>query len=113
MHRHRRCPCSLEHLGKRRGIAVFGVKALANLYGHGHVCRANRRLDDFLGQFGRAHKRRALALGDDLASRAGHVDVDQRQTIANAFLDGVDSARKLIRLGAKELHANLLLLVGR
>ena len=113
MHRHRSCSCSLEHLGKRRGIAVFGIKALANLYGHGHVRRAHRRLDDLLGQVGRAHKRRALALGDNLASRAVHVDVDQRQAIAHAFLDGSDGTRKLIGLGTKELHADLLLLIGR
>ena len=113
MYRHRSCPYSLEHLGKRRGIAVFGVKALANLYGHGHVRRAHRRLDDLLGQIGRAHKRRALALGDDLASRAGHVDINERQTIAHALLDGSDGTRKLIGLGTKELHADLLFLVGR
>ena len=113
MHRHRCGPRPLEHLGKRRGITVLGIKALADLHGHGNVCHAHCRLDDFLGQFGRAHERRALALGDDLASRAGHVDIDQRQAIAHAFLDGSDSARKLIGLGAKELHANLLLLVGR
>ena len=28
MYRHRGGPCSLKHLGKRRGVAVFGVKAL-------------------------------------------------------------------------------------
>ena len=49
MHRHRCCPRPLEHLGKRRGIAIFGVKALADLYGHGHMRRAHRRLDDLLG----------------------------------------------------------------
>ena len=113
MHRHRRCTCSLEHLGKRRGIAVFGIKTLANLHGHGNMRRAHRRLDDLLGQVGRAHKRRALALGDDLASRAGHIDINERQAIAHALLDGSDGTRKLIGLGTKELHANLLLLVGR
>lgn len=75
--------------------------------------RTHRRLDDLLGQIGSAHKRRALALGDDLASRAGHVDIDQRQAIAHTLLDGSNSARKLIGLGAKELHADLLLLIGR
>ena len=104
MYRHRGGPCSLKHLGKRRGVAVFGVKALTDFYGHGHMRRAHRRLDDLLGQIGSAHKRRALALGDDLASRAGHVDIDQRQAIAHTLLDGSNSARKLIGLGAKELH---------
>lgn len=75
--------------------------------------RAYRRLDNLLGQLRRAHKCRALALGNDLASRAGHVDVDQRQAIANTLLNGGDGARKLIGLGTKELYADLLLLVGR
>ena len=113
MHRHRSCPCPLEHLGKRRGIAVFGVKALANLHGHGNMRRAHRCLDNLLGQVGRTHKRRALALGNDLASRTGHVDINERQAIAHAFLDGSDGTRKLIGLGTKELHADLLLLVSR
>ena len=113
MHRHRSGPCPLEHLGKRRGVAVLGVKALADFYGHGHVRRAHRRLDDLLCQLGRAHERRALALGNDLASGACHIDIDQRQAIAHTFLDGSDSTRKLIGLGTKELHADLLLLVGR
>ena len=104
---------AFEHLGKRRGITVLGIKALADLYGHGHMRRAHRGLDDLLGQIGRAHKGRALALGDDLAGRTGHVDIDERQAIAHTILDGGDGARKLIGLGAKELHANLLLLVGR
>ena len=77
------------------------------------MCRAHRRLDDLLGQIGRAHKRRALALGNDLAGGACHIDIDERQTIAHTILDGGDGARKLLGLGAKELHANLLLLVGR
>ena len=106
-------PCALKHLGKCRGIAVLGIKALANLDGHGHVRRAHRGLDDLLGQVGRAHERRALALGNDLAGGTCHIDIDERQAIANALLDGGDGARKLIGLGAKELHANLLLLVGR
>ena len=113
MYRHRSCPCTLEHLGKCRGIAILGIKAFANLNGHGHVRRAHRHLDDLLGQLGRAHKRRALALGNDFASGACHIDIDQRQAIANAVLDGGDGARKLIGFGAKELHANLLLFVGR
>ena len=75
--------------------------------------RAHRRLDDLLCQIGRAHKRRALALGDDLASRAGHVDINERQAIAHTLLNGGDGARKLIGLGTKELYADLLLLVGR
>ena len=104
---------AFEHLGKRRGITVLGIKALADLYGHGHMRRAHRRLDDLLGQIGRAHKGRALALGDNLSGRTGHVDIDERQAIAHTLLDGGDGARKLIGLGAKELHANLLLLVGR
>ena len=106
-------PCTLKHLGKCRGIAVLGIKALANLDGHGHVRRAHRGLDDLLGQVGRAHERRALALGNDLAGGTCHVDIDERQAIAHTFLDGSDGARKLIGFGAKELHANLLLLVGR
>ena len=68
---------AFEHLGKRRGITVLGIKALADLYSHGHMCRAHRRLDDLLGQIGRAHKRRALALGNDLARRTSHVDINQ------------------------------------
>ena len=75
--------------------------------------RAYRRLDNLLGQLGRAHERRALALGNDFASGACHIDIDQRQAIANALLDGGDGARKLIGLGAKELHADLLFLIGR
>ena len=113
MHRHRGGTGTFEHLGKRRGITVLGVKALADLYGHGHVRRTHRGLDDLLRQVGRAHERRALALGDNLAGRTGHVDIDERQAIAHTLLDGGDGTRKLIGLGAKELHANLLLLVGR
>ena len=113
MHRHSSGARPLEHLGKRRGIAIFGVKAFADLNGHGHVRRAHRRLDDLLGQLGRAHERRTLPFGDDLASRAGHVDIDQRQAIAHTLLDGSDGARKLIGLGAKELYADLPLLVCR
>lgn len=75
--------------------------------------RAHRRLDDLLGQIGSAHKRRALALGDDLAGGACHIDIDERQAITHTLLDGGDGTRKLIGLGAKELHANLLFLVGR
>ena len=75
--------------------------------------RTHRRLDDLFGQVGRAHERRALALGNDLTGGTGHVDIDERQAIAHALLDGSDGARKLIGFGAKELHANLLLLVGR
>ena len=75
--------------------------------------RTHRRLDNLLGQIGRAHKRRALALGDDLASRTGHIDINERQAIAHAILDGSDGARKLIGLRAKELHTDLLLLIGR
>ena len=106
-------PCALKHLGKRRGITVLGIKALADLDGHGHMRRAHRGLDNLLRQVGRAHERRTLALGNDLAGGACHIDVDERQAIANALLDGGDGARKLIGLGAKELHANLLFLVGR
>ena len=113
MHRHRGGTGAFEHLGKCRGIAVLGIKAFANLDGHGHVRRAHRGLDDLLRQVGRAHERRALALGNNLAGGACHIDIDERQAIANALLDGSDGARKLIGLGAKELHANLLLLVGR
>ena len=106
-------PCALKHLGKCRGIAVLGIKALADLDGHGHVRRAHRGLDDLLRQVGRAHERRTLALGNDLAGGACHIDIDERQAVANALLDGGDGARKLIRFGAKELHTNLLFLVGR
>ena len=70
-------PCTLKHLGKCRGIAVLGIKALANLDGHGHVRRAHRGLDDLLGQVGRAHERRALALGNDLAGGTCHIDIDE------------------------------------
>ena len=41
---------ALEHLGKCRGIAVLGVKTLADLYGHGDMRRTHRSLDDLLGQ---------------------------------------------------------------
>ena len=113
MHGNCRGARPFKHLGKRCGVAVLGVKALADLYGHGHVRRAHRGLDDLLGQIGRAHKGRTLALGDNLAGRTGHVDIDERQAIAHTLLDGGDGTRKLIGLGTKELHANLLLLVGR
>ena len=66
-----------KHLGKRCGVAVLGIKTLADLHGHGNMRRAHRCLDNLLGQVGRAHKRRAFALGNDLASRTGHVDIDQ------------------------------------
>ena len=66
-----------EHLGKRSGVAILGIKTLADLHGHGNMRRAHRSLDDSFGQVGRAHKRRALALGNDLASRTGHVDINQ------------------------------------
>ena len=104
---------AFEHLGKRRGITVLGIKAFANLDGHGHVRRSHRGLNDLLRKVGRAHERRALALGNDLAGGACHIDIDERQAITHTLLDGSDGARKLIGLGAKELHANLLLLVGR
>ena len=78
MHRHRGGTGAFEHLGKCRGITVLGIKALADLYGHGYMRRAHRRLDDLLGQIGRAHKGRALALGDNLSGRTGHVDIDRR-----------------------------------
>ena len=106
-------PCAFEHLGKRRGITVLGIKTLADLYGHGHVRRAHRGLNDLLRKVGRAHERRALALGNNLAGGACHIDIDERQAIAHTLLDGGDGTRKLLGLGAKELHANLLLLVGR
>ena len=66
-----------EHLGKRCGVAILGIKTLADLHGHGNMRRAHRCLDNLLGQVGRVHKRRALALGNDLASRTGHVDINQ------------------------------------
>ena len=43
-----------EHLCKRCGVAILGIKTLTDLHGHGNMRRVHRCLDNLLGQIGRA-----------------------------------------------------------
>ena len=93
--------------------ALARAKRSAHLHGDGHARSPHARANNFFGELRRLHKRRPLALGDDLARRAGHIDVDERELVPHPLLDGFDRRGKLLGLAAKELHADLGLLVLR
>ena len=110
VNRHRRGARLLHARCKLGGRVLPRRETAADLDGDGHARLAHARLHQRRGKLGLLHERGSLALGDDLARRARHVDVDETELLPHSLLHGVDGEGELLRLGAEQLHADLRLL---
>ena len=96
----------LEHFGKLHGVDTALVPAAAHFRRDGHLDGAHDRLGNARGLFGIFHQRAAVAVFDDLAHGAAHVDIQDVR--AGNFDRHLRSLGHAVHIAAKDLRGKRL-----